>query len=116
MCILASRSVEAFIRKECLKENQQNADQRLEEVVNILLKKSLNFLVTFAPNTRSSSIFIPIILVCKQLLRPVLKLQQNHQIHTIYPDVSASGGFALGCEHKPASYSAFLFFIHLCIM
>lgn len=47
MCILALRSVEAFIRKEWLKETQQNVDQKLEEVVNVLMKKKIKFSIYF---------------------------------------------------------------------
>lgn len=115
VCILVLRSVEAFIRKEWLKENQQNAEQKLEEPAECFNEKTLIFPVTFAPNTRSWSIFISVMLVCQQLLRPILKLKQNHQALTIYPDVSALDWFALGCEHKPASYSASLFFSSVCV-
>lgn len=49
MFVLALRSVEAFVRRGRLKLKPQNADQKLEEVVNVLMKNPLNFPVTFSP-------------------------------------------------------------------
>jgi len=56
--------------------------------------------------------FFPVMLVCQHLQRLVLKLKQKHHACATFPGVSASGGFALSCEHKPAAYSASLF-LHL---
>lgn len=83
--------------------------------MNVLRKNPLNFPVTFTPclaGTLGPDPFFPVTLVCQQLQRPVLKLERKHHALTTFPDASASGGFALSCEHKPAAYSASLF-LHL---
>lgn len=77
----------------------------------------LNFPVTFTSNlagTQGPNSFFPVILVCQQLQRPFLNLEQNYHTHTIFPDASASGGFALSCEHKPAIYITSIF-LHVCV-
>lgn len=56
MFILALRSTEAFVRKG-LKQKPQNADQKLEEVVSILMKNPLNFPVSFTPNLAGIILF-----------------------------------------------------------
>ena len=83
--------------------------------MNVLMKNLSNFPVTFTLNlagTLGPDPFFPDIFVCQQLQSPLLKLEQKHHACTTLPDASASGGFALSCERKPAAYSASLF-LHL---
>jgi len=74
-------------------------------------EKSIKFSSFFhsQPGRNYSFFFSPVTLVCQQLQRPVLKSKQKRRARTTFPVVSASGGFALSCEHEPVSYSASLF-------